>query len=108
MPRKTDNQASPNANNTRDKLERPDHAQQKNPVRIFSSWLHDPVTQAVFKALNTNGFTTRVVGGAVRNALMGLPSTDIDFATTALPDEVTQLCSNAGIAFTPRASPTVR
>ena len=38
--------------------------------------------------LNGEGEEARVVGGAVRNALLGLPVGDIDIATTALPEEV--------------------
>ena len=36
-------------------------------------------------ALDRDGEEARVVGGAVRNALLGLPHGDIDIATTALP-----------------------
>jgi len=37
-----------------------------------------------------------VVGGAVRNALLGLPVSEIDVATTALPDEVRRRVEAAG------------
>ena len=36
--------------------------------------------------LNGDGEEARVVGGAVRNALLKIPIGDIDIATTALPD----------------------
>jgi poly(A) polymerase len=39
--------------------------------------------------LNRDGQEARVVGGAVRNALLGLAPGDIDVTTTARPDEVT-------------------
>ena len=45
-----------------------------------------PGVQRVFAALDGDGEETRVVGGAVRNALLGAPAPDIDFATTATPD----------------------
>jgi len=101
MPKKTTSQTTPNVNIKEEKPKRPDNAQQKSPVRIDSPWLHEPATQAVFKALNVNGFTARAVGGAIRNALMGLPATDIDFATTALPDDVMKCASKAGMSVHP-------
>ena len=38
-------------------------------ARITADWLHEPALQAVFDALETDGDTARVVGGAVRNTL---------------------------------------
>ena len=51
--------------------------------------------------LNGDGEEARIVGGAVRNALMGLPVGEIDIATTALPDEVMRRASAAGIKSVP-------
>ena len=42
-----------------------------------------------------------MVGGAVRNALLGIPIGDIDIATTALPDEVIRRARAAGIKSVP-------
>lgn len=42
---------------------------------------------ALLAALNRDGEEARIVGGAVRNALLGEPVADIDIATTCLPDE---------------------
>ena len=42
-----------------------------------------------------------VVGGAVRNALMGIPINDIDVATSHLPEEVMQKASKAGFSVIP-------
>ena len=50
---------------------------------------------------NGNGEEARVVGGAVRNALLKLPVADIDIATTALPDEVIRRAQAAGIKSVP-------
>ncbi len=47
-----------------------------------AEWFRWPGTQAVFACLNRDGFEARAVGGAVRNALLGLPVTEVDFATT--------------------------
>ncbi|MBX9646123.1 MAG: CCA tRNA nucleotidyltransferase [Xanthobacteraceae bacterium] len=55
----------------------------------------------VLALLNGNGEETRVVGGAVRNALMGIPIGEIDIATTALPDEVVRRAKAAGIKSVP-------
>ncbi len=37
---------------------------------------------------NENGFCLYIVGGAVRDHLLGIPSNDYDFCTDALPDQV--------------------
>jgi poly(A) polymerase len=50
--------------------------------------LSRPPLRALLEALNGRGEEARVVGGAVRNALLGLPVSDVDIATTAPPDEV--------------------
>ena len=66
-----------------------------------ADWFLWPGTQAVFACLNREGFEARVVGGAVRNALLGLPVTEVDFATTAKPEDVTRLAAQAGIKTVP-------
>lgn len=48
-------------------------------------FLQNNALQKLFKALNAHGQEARLVGGAVRNALLGLPITDIDIATTNRP-----------------------
>ena len=50
---------------------------------------------------NGDGEEARVVGGAVRNALLRIPIGDIDIATTALPDEVVRRAKAAGIKSVP-------
>src|SRR3984893_6598366 len=50
---------------------------------------------------NADGEAARVVGGAVRNALLKIPLGDIDIATTALPDEVVRRAKAAGIKTVP-------
>jgi len=55
----------------------------------------------VLELLNGNGEEARVVGGAVRNALLHIPSGDIDIATTALPEEVIRRAKAAGIKSVP-------
>jgi poly(A) polymerase len=51
--------------------------------------------------LNGDGEEARVVGGAVRNALLKIPTGDIDIATTALPAEVVRRAKAAGIKSVP-------
>jgi poly(A) polymerase len=58
-------------------------------------------TQAVFAALAAAGFTARAVGGAVRNALLGLPVVDIDLATEATPEAVMAAARAGGLIAVP-------
>ncbi len=55
----------------------------------------------VLAALNGGGEETRVVGGAVRNLLLGLPLSEIDLASTAEPKTVVQRASAAGFKAVP-------
>jgi poly(A) polymerase len=62
-----------------------------------ADWLRDPATQAVLSCLAASGAGARVVGGAVRNSLLGRPVVDVDIATTARPDEVMAAAAAAGL-----------
>jgi poly(A) polymerase len=64
-------------------------------------WLKSGPAARVLQLLNGNGEEARVVGGAVRNALLKIPTGDIDIATTALPDEVIRRAKAAGIKSVP-------
>src|SRR3974390_3067125 len=64
-------------------------------------WLRSGPAARVLKLLNGNGEEARVVGGAVRNALLNVPSGDIDIATTAVPKEVIRRARTAGIKSVP-------
>jgi poly(A) polymerase len=64
-------------------------------------WLKSGPTARVLELLDGNGEEARVVGGAVRNALLRLPPGDIDIATTALPAEVIRRARAAGIKSVP-------
>lgn len=61
------------------------------------AWFSKPALKRIFDLLNTDGGEVRVVGGAVRNSLMGLGASDIDMATTLLPQEVMARAEAAGI-----------
>ena len=62
-----------------------------------ASWLTSGATARVLELLNGDGEEARVVGGAVRNGLLQIPISDIDIATTALPEDVVRRASAAGI-----------
>jgi poly(A) polymerase len=64
-------------------------------------WLKTGPATRVLALLNADGEEARVVGGAVRNTLLGLTVGDIDIATTALPDEVVRRAGAAGIKSVP-------
>src|SRR3954454_7029517 len=72
-------------------------------ARVLSDapWLRSGPAARVLALLNGDGEEARVVGGAVRNALLNLPLGDIDIATTALPDEVVRRAKAAGIKSVP-------
>lgn len=72
--------------------------QQSEPELTVANehWFNDEPVRAVYRALNRNGHEARIVGGALRNALMGLPIGDIDFATTTTPEETIALAEEAG------------
>jgi poly(A) polymerase len=71
------------------------------PLLADAPWLTSGGTARVLQLLNANGEEARVVGGAVRNALLELPPGDIDIATTALPEEVMRRAKSAGIKSVP-------
>ncbi len=67
-----------------------------------ASFLADPFVVAVLDALSADGGEARVIGGAVRNELMGHPVTgDVDVATTLLPDAVIARAAAAGFTSAP-------
>jgi poly(A) polymerase len=70
-------------------------------VLYDAPWLSSGPAARVLTLLNGNGEEARVVGGAVRNALLHVPIGDIDIATTALPAEVIRRAKAAGIKSVP-------
>ncbi len=66
-----------------------------------TSWLADPDGQAVCGALTAQGYQALFVGGCVRNALLGLPDSDVDIATDALPNQTMQIAQDAGFRAVP-------
>src|SRR5207245_422761 len=56
--------------------------------RVDAAWLREAPLRDILAALDGEGEEARVVGGAVRNALLGEPHGDTDIATTAPPREL--------------------
>jgi poly(A) polymerase len=71
------------------------------PNLAGAEWLASSAVRQIFSVLEGRGEETRIVGGAVRNALMSRPVYEVDFATTATPDKITALASAAGIKTVP-------
>jgi poly(A) polymerase len=71
------------------------------PQLAGASWLTRGRVARVLALLDRDGEEARVVGGAVRNALMALPVGEIDVATTAVPHEVIRRVAAAGLKAVP-------
>jgi poly(A) polymerase len=66
------------------------------PLLRDVAWLKGGDVARLLALLDRDGEEARVVGGAVRNALIGLPVAEIDMATTAVPEEVIRRVDAAG------------
>lgn len=62
------------------------------------SWMQSQAANIIFAALGGN---TRFVGGAVRDAALGIDAKDIDIATPLTPDEVTKKLEAIGVKIIP-------
>jgi poly(A) polymerase len=63
--------------------------------------LVQPKVARLMTLLNPPGEETRIIGGAIRNSLLGLESGDIDLATTLLPEQVIALAQENSIKAVP-------
>ncbi len=70
-------------------------------MKVSGNWIAHPGTQALCALLTAAGHKALFVGGCVRNALLGVAAADIDIATDARPDIVTDLAENAGFRVIP-------
>ncbi|HBS99046.1 MAG TPA: CCA tRNA nucleotidyltransferase [Citreicella sp.] len=70
-------------------------------MKVSGDWLTRPATQTVLQMLEAGEFQAFVVGGCVRNALMGVAVGDVDIATAAPPDRVMELAQEAGLKAIP-------
>lgn len=66
-----------------------------------AAWLAEPRLARVLAALDGPAGGARVVGGAARDALLGIPIGDIDIATVFPPEETIRRLSAAGVATVP-------
>lgn len=66
-----------------------------------AKWLKNADLQSLFLLLNHDGEEARVVGGAVRNSLLGEPVIDVDVATSWSPEEVSEQAKAAGYKVIP-------
>jgi poly(A) polymerase len=71
------------------------------PRLDHAEWLREGALARLLAALDKDGEEARVVGGSVRNALLGEPIGDIDVATTALPAEVIKRAQAQGFKTVP-------
>jgi poly(A) polymerase len=67
----------------------------------LAALLDDPALRRLLAVLNRDGEETRIVGGAVRNALLGRPVADLDCTTTAAPGTVVERARAAGFKTVP-------
>ena len=66
-----------------------------------ADWLRDESLQRLLSVLSEDGEEARVAGGAIRNTLLGQSVTDIDIATTNVPDETERRAAAAGFKSVP-------
>ncbi|WP_428630876.1 CCA tRNA nucleotidyltransferase [Sphingopyxis sp.] len=66
-----------------------------------AEWRDRPGLRRIVAALSADGGAVKIVGGAVRDTLLGLPVTDIDLATPLLPQEVTRRLQAADVKVIP-------
>jgi poly(A) polymerase len=71
------------------------------PPRLEADWLRDGASATLLALLDRDGEEARVIGGAVRNALLAEPVGDVDIATTATPDAVIARVEAAGFKAVP-------
>ncbi len=70
-------------------------------MRISGDWIRDNGLQAVLRCLTGAGQQALLVGGCVRNGLLGVAIDDIDIATDARPETVMALAKAAGLRVVP-------
>ena len=71
------------------------------PSLVGAAWLADKSLQHVMSVLDGKDGRTLIVGGTVRNALMGIPVSDVDLATELQPEEVVRRVEAAGLKAVP-------
>jgi len=69
--------------------------------QALASLLERPSLRRLLKVFNDDVEETRIVGGAVRNALLGRPVTEVDCTTTMLPEAIVERAKAAGFKAVP-------
>ncbi len=69
--------------------------------RALASLLERRELRRLLEVFNDRTEETRIVGGAVRNALLGRPVTEVDCTTTMLPEAITERAKQAGFKAVP-------
>jgi tRNA nucleotidyltransferase/poly(A) polymerase len=67
----------------------------------LTALLDRPGVRQAFAALDEPGAETRLIGGCVRDALLGIAAADIDLATTLVPEAVLARARTAGLKAVP-------
>jgi poly(A) polymerase len=70
-------------------------------IAASADWLSNKHLQRLLSVLSQGGEEARVAGGAVRNTLLGQSVTDIDIATTTLPEQTVERAKAAGFKTVP-------
>ncbi len=65
------------------------------------AWRHHPGFDTLCELLGVGDDEVRLVGGAVRDGLLGIPVSDIDLATIHSPEEVVKRLKAAGVKAVP-------
>jgi poly(A) polymerase len=68
---------------------------------LDAPWLREGPLPRLLAVLDRDGEEARVIGGAVRNTLLGEPVAEYDVATTAVPKEVIRRVEAAGFKAVP-------
>ncbi|MFL5204686.1 MAG: CCA tRNA nucleotidyltransferase, partial [Microvirga sp.] len=69
--------------------------------QALASLLEHPALRRLLEVFNDDVEETRIVGGAVRNALLGRPVTEVDCTTTMLPEAIVERAKAAGFKAVP-------
>ncbi|ANY79894.1 poly(A) polymerase [Microvirga ossetica] len=69
--------------------------------KALAGLLDRPALRSLLEVYNSRGEETRIVGGAVRNALLRRPVTEVDCTTTMLPDAIAERAKKAGFKAVP-------
>ncbi|SFB05073.1 poly(A) polymerase [Poseidonocella pacifica] len=70
-------------------------------MKVSGDWINGKVTQSVLRMLTDGGHEAYVVGGCVRNALLGEAVSDVDISTNARPAQVIALAEAARLKAVP-------